>query len=123
MMNGRELVEYINNNSMQDKSIDTILFLLLKQNVIKPSNIIDAYTESLQEEIQKYKCHFEDSCVSAFQILGGHYHGKYLEEAKKRFSYNTSFSQSLKDLEVIKLTKEEREYWKNNFEKVYGIKP
>lgn len=122
-MNGQELIEYINNNGMQGQSIDAILFLLLKQNVICPSHIIDAYAFSLQDEIHKYQCHFEDSCVSAFQILGGNYKGKDLEEAKKRFSYNVSFSQSLKDLEPIKLTSEEREYWKNNFEMVYGRKP
>ena len=123
-MSGKELIDFIKTNNLEIKSIHTIMVELLKKKIINPSNIIDAYTAYVEDKCFKLKSHYEDSCVSAMQLIDNPaFTGEHYENAKKRFLYNTSFSKNFPGVIGYNLTEEDRQYWSDFFERTYGFKP
>lgn len=124
MSTGQDLIDFINNNNwLKQLPIEQIFIELLKRNIIKPSEIIDAYTQVLNDKCHRYKSHYEDSCVSAIQLFNGNFKGKDYESAKKRFLYNTSFSECFPNMIGTKLTSEDRTKWRKFFKTIYGFDP
>lgn len=126
MNTGQDLINFINSNGgLKELPIEYTFVELLKQNIIKPSEIIDAYTRVLNDKCNRYRCHYEDSCVSALQlfVFNDNFKGNDYESAKKRFLYNTSFSESFPNMIGTELTAEERAEWRKNFKTTYGFDP
>ena len=124
MISGQDLLNFINNNVwLKNMPIEHTFIELLKQNIIKPSEIIDAYTQVLNDKCDRYRCHYEDSCVSAMQLFNGNFKGENYESAKKRFLYNTSFSECFPNMIGTELTPEERAEWRKFFKITYGFDP
>jgi hypothetical protein len=124
MTSGQDLLNFINNNDwLKNLPIEYTFIELLKRNIIKPSEIIDAYTQVLNDKCNKYRCHYEDSCVSAIQLFNGNFKGDNYDSAKKRFLYNTSFSECFPNMIGTELTSDEREEWRNFFKTTYGFDP
>lgn len=114
MSTGQDLIDFINhNNWLKILPIEHTFMELLRKNIIKPSEIIDAYTQVLSDKCDRYKCHYEDSCISAIQLFNGNFKGDDYESAKKRFLYNTSFSECFPNMIGTELTSEERTKWRN----------
>ena len=121
-MTGEDLIKFIeNNNSLKYLPISYTIKELLKRDLINPSTLIDAQKELLEEQIHRYKSHYTDAVVSSKQILDGNFKGEYLEDAKKRFQYNTSFCKTFP--KVNNLTEEENKKFSDNFELCYGFRP
>lgn len=124
MNTGQDLIDFINNNNLlKHLPIERTFIELLKRNIIKPSEIIDAYTQVLNDKCYRYKCHYEDSCVSAIQLFNGNFKDNDYESAKKRFLYNTSFSKCFPNIIGTELTLEERAEWRKFFKTTYGFDP
>lgn len=124
MISGQDLLNFINDNVwLKNMPIKYIFIELLKRNIIKPSEIIDAYTQVLNDKCNRYKCHYEDSCVSAMQLFNGNFKGDNYESAKKRFLYNTSFSEYFPNMIGTELTPEEKTEWREFFKITYGFNP
>lgn len=124
MNTGQDLINFINsNNWLKSMPIKYTFMELLRLNIIKPSEIIDAHTQVLNDKCDRYKCHYEDSCVSAMQLFNGNFKGDNYESAKKRFLYNTSFSECFPNLIGTELTSEDREEWRKFFKITYGFDP
>lgn len=74
MNTGQDLIDFINNNNwLKILPIERTFIELLNRNIIKPSEIIDAHTRVLNDKLDRYKCHYEDSCVSAMQLFNGNF--------------------------------------------------
>lgn len=124
MDTGQDLIDFINNNSwLKHLPIEWTFIELLKRNIIKPSEIIDAHTRVLNDKCDRYKSHYEDSCVSAMQLFNGNFKGDDYEKAKKRFLYNTSFSECFPNMIGTELTPEERTECRESFKNIYGFDP
>lgn len=124
MNTGQYLIDFINNNNwLKRLPIERTFIELLKRNIIKPSEIIDAHTRVLNDKCDRYKCHYEDSCVSAMQLFNGNFKGNDYEYAKKRFLYNTSFSECFPNIIGTELTPEERIEFREFFKNTYGFDP
>ena len=124
MNTGQDLIDLINNyNWLKILPIERTFIELLNRNIIKPSEIIDAHTRVLNDKCDRYKCHYEDSCVSAMQLFNGNFKGNDYEYAKKRFLYNTSFSECFPNMIGTELTSEERIEFREFFKNTYGFDP
>lgn len=124
MNTGQDLIDFINNNNwLKILPIEQTFIELLNRNIIKPSEIIDAHTRVLNDKLDRYKCHYEDSCVSAMQLFNGNFNGNDYEYAKKRFLYNTSFSECFPNIIGTELTSEERIEFREFFKNTYGFDP
>lgn len=124
MNTGQDLIDFIsNNNWLKILPIEQTFIELLKRDIIKPSEIIDAHTRVLNGKCDRYKCHYEDSCVSAMQLFNGNFKGNDYEYAKKRFLYNTSFYKCLPNMIGTELTSEERIEFREFFKNTYGFDP
>ena len=124
MNTGQDLIDFINNNNwLKILPIEQTFIELLNRNIIKPSEIIDAHTRVLNDKCDRYKCHYEDSCVSAMQLFNGNFNGNDYEYAKKRFLYNTSFSKYFPNMIGTELTSEERIEFREFFKNTYGFDP
>ena len=124
MNTGQDLIDFIsNNNWLKILPIEQTFIELLKMDIIKPSEIIDAHTRVLNDKCDRYKCHYEDSCVSAMQLFNGNFKGNDYEYAKKRFLYNTSFSECFPNMIGTELTSEERIEFREFFKNAYGFDP
>lgn len=124
-MNGQELIEIINKDAklLYGDVKNTIKMLLSKQ-LINPSTLIDAQVEQMAEEQYITRCHFEDAVVSTIQLFGGNFKGQDYENAKKRLFYNTSFSKQFPNMSTPEpLSDEDKKYWSDFFEKIYGFRP
>lgn len=124
-MNGQELIDIISKNpNLLYGNIRETFKYLLKRQLINPSALIDAQVEQLNEDYYKMRCHFEDSVVSTIQLFGGNYKGEDYEKAKKRLFYNTSFSKQFPKMSAPEpLTDEDKKYWSDFFENIYGFRP
>lgn len=124
-MNGQELIDIISKNpNLLYGNIRETFKYLLKRQLINPSALIDAQVEQLNEDYYKMRCHFEDSVVSTIQLFGGNYKGEDYEKAKKRLFYNTSFSKQFPNMSASEpLTDEDKKYWSDFFENIYGFRP
>ena len=124
MNTGQDLIDFINNNNwLKILPIERTFIELLKMDIIKPSEIIDAHTRVLNDKCDRYKCHYEDSCVSSMQLFNGNFNGNDYEYAKKRFLYNTSFSERFPNMIGTELTSEERIEFRELFKNTYGFDP
>lgn len=122
MNTGQDLIDFINNNNwLKILPIERTFIELLNRDIIKPSEIIDAHTRVLNDKCDRYKCHYEDSCVSAMQLFNGNFKGNDYEYAKKRFLYNTSFSECFPNMIGTELTSEERIEFREFFKNTYGF--
>ena len=82
---GEELIRFIENYP-QFKAIPIkYLFIeLLKKNLIMPSDIIDAYSQVMQDKLKVARSHYEDACTTALQMESGNFtvFGKFLNFLK-----------------------------------------
>ena len=122
---GEELIRFIENHP-QFKAIPIkYLFIeLLKKDLIIPSDIIDAYSQVMQDKLKVVRSHYEDACVTALQMNSGNFNEE--EDKKKimnRFLYNASFSKSFPQLSGADMTEEEKKKWSDFWEITYGFRP
>lgn len=124
-MKGIDLIDIIKNDSyLQYSDVKEVIKKLLKENLINPSTLIDAQVEILEEEKYRLRCHFEDSVVSTIQLFSGNYKGKDYENAKKRLFYNTSFSKQFPNMSFSEpLSDDDKKYWSDFFNTIYGFRP
>ena len=122
---GEELIRFIENYP-QFKAIPIkYLFIeLLKKDLIIPSDIIDAYSQVMQDKLKVARSHYEDACVTALQMNSGNFTKK--EDKKKmmdRFLYNASFSKSFPNMSGVNMTDEEKNMWSDFWLTTYGFRP
>ena len=122
---GEELIRFIENHP-QFKAIPIkYLFIeLLKKDLIIPSDIIDAYSQVMQNKLTVARSHYEDACVTALQMNSGNFNEE--EDKKKimnRFLYNASFSKSFPNMSGADMTDEEKKEWSDFWLITYGFRP
>ena len=122
---GEELIRFIETYP-QFKAIPIkYLFIeLLKKDLIIPSDIIDAYSQVMQDKLKVARSHYEDACVTALQMNSGNFTKK--EDKKKmmdRFLYNASFSKSFPNMSGADMTDEEKKEWSDFWLITYGFRP
>ena len=122
---GEELIRFIENHP-QFKAIPIkYLFIeLLKKDLIIPSDIIDAYSQVMQDKLKVARSHYEDACVTALQMNSGNFNEE--EDKKKimnRFLYNASFSKSFPNMSGADMTDEEKKEWSDFWLITYGFRP
>ena len=122
---GEELIRFIENHP-QFKAIPIkYLFIeLLKKDLIIPSDIIDAYSQVMQNKLTVARSHYEDACVTALQMNSGNFTKK--EDKKNmmdRFLYNASFSKSFPNMSGAGMTDEEKKEWSDFWLITYGFRP
>lgn len=122
---GEELIRFIENHP-QFKAIPIkYLFIeLLKKDLIIPSDIIDAYSQVMQDKLKVARSHYEDACVTALQMNSGNFNEE--EDKKKimnRFLYNASFSKSFPNMSGTDMTDEEKKEWSDFWLITYGFRP
>lgn len=124
-MTGEDLIKVIQDNDrLRYGDVKETIKALLKRRLINPSTLIDAQVALLNEKQYRSRCHFEDAVVSTIQLFGGNYEGKDYENAKKRLFYNTSFSECFPNMSTPEtLTDEDKKYWSDFFESIYGFRP
>ena len=124
-MTGEDLIKVIEDNDrLRDGDVKETIKEWLKRRLINPSTLIDAQVALLNEKQYRSRCHFEDAVVSTIQLFGGNYEGKDYEDAKKRLFYNTSFSECFPNMSTPEtLTDEDKKYWSDFFESIYGFRP
>ena len=89
-----------------------------------PSDIIDAYSQVMQDKLMVAQSHYEDACVTALQMNSGNFTKK--EDKKKmmdRFFYNASFSKSFPNMSGADMTDEEKKEWSDFWLTTYGFRP
>ena len=89
-----------------------------------PSDIIDAYSQVMQDKLMVAQSHYEDACVTALQMNSGNFTKK--EDKKKmmdRFFYNASFSKSFPNMSGVNMTDEEKNMWSDFWLTTYGFRP
>ena len=119
-MKGEDLRRILEMNSfLLCNDIKYTIEYLLKKRLINPSTLIDAQVDILENEKDKYKCHFieADTCNDLF--MNGNKEQK--EFAKKRAMYNGQFNTCFtkKNKMDANTTEECREWFKN----LYGFNP
>ena len=57
------------------------------------------------------------------QLFNGNFKGNDYKSAKKRFLYNTSFSECFPNMIGTELTSEDRINWRKFFKTIYGFDP
>lgn len=119
-MKGEDLRRILEMNSfLLCNDIKYTIEYLLKKRLINPSTLIDAQVDILENEKDKYKCHFieADTCNDLF--MNGNKEQK--EFAKKRAMYNGQFNTCFpkKNKMDANTTEECREWFKN----MYGFNP
>ena len=122
---GEELIRFIETYP-QFKAIPIkYLFIeLLKKNLIIPYDIIDAYSQVMQDKLKVERSHYEDACVTALQMNSGNFTKK--EDKKNmmdRFLYNASFSKSFPNISGADMTDEEKKKWSDFWLITYGFRP
>ena len=124
-MNGQELIDIISKDpALLYCDIRETIKYLLKRRLINPSALIDAQIELMAEEQYRTRCHFEDAVVSTIQLFGGNFNGLDYEKAKRRLFYNTSFSKQFPNMSTPEtLSDEDKQYWSDFFERIYGFRP
>ena len=122
---GEELIRFIENYP-QFKAIPIkYLFIeLLKKNLIMPSDIIDAYSQVMQDKLMVAQSHYEDACVTALQMNSGNFNkGEDKKKMMDRFLYNASFSKSFPNMSGVNMTDEEKNMWSDFWLTTYGFRP
>ena len=124
-MTGEELIKFVGNSPQFQKLPIKFLFIeLLRKNWIIPSEIIDAYSQVMQDKLIVSQSHYEDACATALQMKSGNFNKE--EDKKKmmnRFFYNASFSKTFPNLIGNDMTEEEKKKWSDFWLTTYGFKP
>ena len=122
---GKDLIRFVENYpQLQFLPIRDLFIELLKKNLIMPSDIIDAYSQVMQDKLMVAQSHYEDACVTALQMNSGNFTKK--EDKKKvmdRFLYNASFSKSFPNMSGADMTDEEKKEWSDFWLTTYGFRP
>ena len=122
---GKDLIRFVENYpQLQFLPIRDLFMELLKKNLIMPSDIIDAYSQVMQDKLMVAQSHYEDACVTALQMNSGNFTKK--EDKKKmmdRFLYNASFSKSFPNMSGVNMTDEEKNMWSDFWLTTYGFRP
>lgn len=122
---GKDLIRFMENYpQLQFLPIRDLFIELLKKNLIMPSDIIDAYSQVMQDKLMVAQSHYEDACVTALQMNSGNFTKK--EDKKKvmdRFLYNASFSKSFPNMSGVNMTDEEKNMWSDFWLTTYGFRP
>lgn len=119
-MTGEDLRKLLENNPyLLTVDIRYTIAYLLKRKLINPSVLIDEYTNILNEERDKYKCHFIEADTCNFLMREGDEEQKSWAEQRAR--YNGQFNPSFPHKH--NLTEEEVKERKEYFELMYGFNP
>ena len=122
---GKDLIRFVETYpQLQILPIRYLFIELLKKNLIVPSDIIDAYSQVMQDKLKVAQSHYEDACVTALQMNSGNFTKK--EDKKKmmnRFLYNASFSKSFPNMSDVHMTDEEKNMWSDFWLTTYGFRP
>ena len=122
---GKDLIRFVETYpQFQFLPIRDLFIELLKKNLIMPSDIIDAYSQVMQDKLKVAQSHYEDACVTALQMNSGNFTKK--EDKKKvvdRFLYNASFSKSFPNMSGVNMTDEEKNMWSDFWLTTYGFRP
>lgn len=89
-----------------------------------PSDIIDAYSQVMQDKLRVAQSHYEDACVTALQMNSGNFNEE--EDKKKimnRFLYNASFSKTFPNFIGEDMNEEEKKKWSDFWLITYGFRP
>ena len=117
---GADLIKIIESNPyLLQADVKQTIALLLKKRLINPSTLIDAQVELLEQEREKYKCHFVESDTCNWLLMNGNKEQK--EFGKKRAMYNAQFNTSFPS--KYDLSEEELKERKEYFELIYGFNP
>ena len=117
---GADLINIIQSNTyLQYAPIKYTIAYLLKKRLINPSTLIDEQVNSLEEEKDRYRCHFIEADTCNHLFMEGNKEQK--EFAKKRAIYNGQFNTCFpkKNRMDANTTEECREWFKN----MYGFNP
>ena len=116
-MIGEDLITIIKSKpGLQNLDIKYTILYLLKNNLIKPSILVDEYSNMLNEELDKYKYQYNEACLYTDLILNGSKEQKDL--AIKRAQFNSCNANVRYD---YILTDEDRKECSNLFYTIYGI--
>lgn len=115
-MIGEDLITILKSKpELQNLDIKYTVLYLLKNNLIKPSILVDEYSDMLNEELDKYKCQYNEACLCTDLILNGN--EKQKEWARAQFN---SCNANVR-YDYI-LTDEDRKECSSLFYTIYGIK-
>ena len=122
---GKDLIEFVENYpQLQFLPIKYLFIELLKKNLIIPSDIIDAYSQVMQDKLKVARSHYEDACVTALQMNSGNFNkGEDKKKMMDRFLYNASFSKSFPNISGADMTDEEKKEWSDFWLITYGFRP
>ena len=119
-MNGEELKRILENDSfLLCNDIKYTIAYLLKKRLINPSTLIDAQVDILENEKDRYKCHFIEADTCNILIREGN--KKQKSWANKRAKYNSQFNPSFSN--SCDLTDDEIEKVREFFKSLYGFNP
>lgn len=120
IMKGEDLRRILEKNSfLLCNDIKYTIEYLLKKRLINPSTLIDTQVDILENEKDKYKCHFIEADTCNVLFMRGDKEQK--EFAKKRAMYNGQFNTCFpKKNEMDANTTEECREW---FKNLYGFNP
>ena len=122
IMKGEDLIQFIQKRPhLLYLDISDIIKELLKQRYINPSTLIDAHVNILNEEKDKYKCHFIEADTCNYLLIEGDKEQK--EFGRKRAMYNSKFNTTYKWTYKDKLSEEELKERKEYFNLIYGFNP
>ena len=122
---GKDLIRFVENYpQLQFLPIRDLFIELLKKNLIMPSDIIDAYSQVMQDKLKVARSHYEDACVTALQMNSGNFNkGEDKKKMMDRFLYNASFSKSFPNMSGADMTDEEKKEWSDFWLITYGFRP
>lgn len=121
-MKGSNLKRILDNNSfLLENDIKYTIAYLLKKRLINPSTLIDAQVNILNDEKDRYKCHFVEADTCNFLLMQGNKEQKEFAEKRAKYNskFNTTYIWSYKDKLSEEELKERREY----FKLMYGFDP
>jgi hypothetical protein len=119
-MKGEDLYRILEKDSfLLCNDIKYTIAYLLKRRLINPSTLIDTQVDILENEKDKYKCHFIEADTCNFLMREGDEEQKSWAEQRAR--YNGQFNPSFPHKH--NLTEEEVKERKEYFELMYGFNP
>ena len=119
-MKGEDLYRILEKNSfLLCSDIKYTIAYLLKERRINPSVLIDTQVDILENEKDRYKCHFIEADTCNHLFMEGNKEQK--EFAKKRAIYNGQFNTCFP--KKHNFTDEELKERKEYFELMYGFNP
>lgn len=121
-MKGEDLYRILEKDSfLLCNDIKYTIAYLLKRRLINPSTLIDTQVDILENEKDKYQCHFIEADTCNYLMMDGNKEQK--EFAKKRAMYNSKFNTTYVWNYKDKLTEEELKERREYFKLMYGFNP